>query len=95
MKVFAQEFELYFKQSTDTMAINITWVGHTFYCDRDNFQHELSKQIGVERPLDGKDGSMYLQWYAMTKYGDPINLLEYADHIASGQSTHVITFHDF
>ena len=44
---------------------------------------------------EGADGTMQHEWFALTTSNEAINLLEYADHIAEEESTHVISIHDF
>ena len=64
---FQKEIGIY---DDTVLVINITWIGHTLYFDKNNFHTGLKKDIGIGTPKESADGSRHSEWYAITHSTD-------------------------
>ena len=90
----ANQFEKLNTSQTEVLAISIVNVG--FHLDfNDYYRHNsISKRLGYREPPKGSDGSLHVKMYAITYFGEPICLNEYAARLAAGPSTHVTFMQD-
>ena len=79
------QFENEKREDEGTLLICVSWIGHTFYFDKDNWHYEtkqfISRHYGSLEPPE--DSPLFQEWFAITTENKPICLLEYCDQIAA------------
>ena len=78
---------------TTVFTLAVVWIGFKLDIDQPN-QLELLQQL-AEDIEEGEDGTPYGHFYALTKSGEMINLVEYTVDIVEKASTQAILFMDF